>query len=365
MLDPISDSARRTTARHLQSATDALKLMDAKSQRQASFVRIVERLKTGNGVDGYDGERLEEFARLRGIDYDSRAPRCPWSDLATRTPLEAAGAGGVGGGYLTGTATESAIIDIFRPFSPLMASGPTVYSDLDQNVTFPRLIGDVTGGWFTSETATATESPPLLGSYAVSPKTWAAICRWSRQLALQAPNLETFLRQTFARAAIQAIDTAALTGPDGVGLPLGLLNTPGVGAQAGAAFSHANSWTTRTTLANANVNDQNIAWLGAPGVRTILATRERGAGDEYIWSELDKITGRAANVSTIVPAGTLVAGDFSQLAYCFFGDGFQIDSTPYNSAIDFQSGISAMRLMVSVDIFLQHAAAFVAITSVT
>jgi HK97 family phage major capsid protein len=363
MLDPLSASARRSTQRHLQSASDALALMDSTEHRQASFVHVVDCLKSGKPVDGYDGERLEEFARSRRIDYDPRAPRMPWSDLATRaTPLTAGSS--TGGGYLTGTETAQTLIDIFRPYSPLVSSGVTVYDGLEQNATFPRVTGDVTGQWLT-ETSTITEQPPLLGSIAVAPKTWGVTARWSRQLALQAPNLETFLRQIFARAAIQAIDTAALTGPDSVGQPLGLLNSQGIATQSGTSYSHANSWTTRGTLAAANVSDKNIAWLGAPGVRTILATRERGAGDEYIWSELDQITGRAANVTTVMPAATLIGGDFSQLVYCFFGDGFQIDSTQFHAAADFAAGISAMRLMVSADVFLQRPSAFVAITAVT
>jgi hypothetical protein len=56
-----------------------------------------------------------------------------------------------------------------------------------------------------------------------------------------------------------------------------------------------------------------------------------------------------------MPSGTLVAGDFSQLAYCFFGDGFMIDTTQFNSATDFASGINAMRLMVSADIIFAEA----------
>jgi HK97 family phage major capsid protein len=365
MLDPISASARRTTQRHLQSATDALNLMDSTEQRQPSFVRIVDCLKSGRPVDGYDGERLEEFARLRGIDFDPFAPRMPWTDLAVRaTPLTVGSS--AGGGFLVdGGLTAPGLIDIFRPFSPLIASGVTVYDGLTQNAIFPRVTGDVTGGWLIAETNSASESPPLLGQIAATPKTWAATCRWSRQLELQAPNLENFLRQIFARAAIMAIDTAALNGPDQLGQPLGLLNTAGIGTQSGTSYSHANSWTTRTSLATANVNDTAVSWLGTPAVRGILAARERGAGDEYIWNASDQVTGRNAQVSTIVPAGTLIAGDFSSLTYAFFGDGFQLDSTPFNSAADFAAGISAMRIMVSVDTFLQHPSAFVAITGVT
>jgi HK97 family phage major capsid protein len=257
------------------------------------------------------------------------------------------------------------VIDVLRPYSPLLKAGVTVYEGLESNAVFPRLTGDVTGYWLSTESTTITEQDPLFGGAAVDPKTWGAVCRWSRQLQLQAPNMEDFLREVFARAAIQAVDTAALVGPDTVGQPLGLLNSQGIGTQSGTSYSHANSWTTRGTLAAANVNDESIGWIGATGVRTILATRERGAGDEYIWSELDQITGRAANVTTIMPSATLVAGDWSQLCYAFFGSGFVLDSTQFNSASDFATGISAMRLMVSVDTFLQRPSAFVSVTGIT
>jgi hypothetical protein len=364
MLDPITNAGLRVAHRAIISASDAVGLvMTREAGQQPSLVRGIESLRKGRGIEGFEREYLAELANVRGIDFDPRNPTWPYSILSTRaTPLVAGQS--VGGGYLVGAANQE-LEDIFRPYSPFLKAGVSVVGDLESNALFPRVVTDVTGQWLTSETVSLTEAPPLLGSIATMPKTFGITVRWSRQMQLQAPNLENSLRGICARAAIQGVDTAALTGSGGVGLPLGLLNQQGIGTQSGTSYSHVNSWTTRTTLATANVDDTAIAWIGAPGTRNILATRERAAGDEYIWSVTDQVTGRPAAVSTVVPAATLIAGDWNQLVYCFFGPGFEIDVTPYGSAADFQIGNMTMRLMVSVDIILMHPAAFVSVTGIT
>jgi HK97 family phage major capsid protein len=366
-MNPIDLGFARSAHRMVKQADEALGLMTRSEQRQLSLVDIMQGLKDYQRVSGFAAEALQERARIRGVDFDPRCPTVPWSilDVETRAPL-AAGLGGVGGSYLVDSITEPSLIDILRPVSLAVQSGATVYEGLDANAIFPRLAADVTGQWLTSESTSATEQPPLFGAAAVTPKTWGFTCRWSRQLQQQAPNLESFLRAIAARAAGQALDTAALNGSGISGVPLGLLNVGGLPTQGGAAYSHGNSLTTRGTLAAASVSDSNVAWLAHPGVRTILAGRERASGDEFIWNIImDQITGRRASVSMVVPAGTLIAGDFSSLTFCFFGDGFQIDSTGFNTAADFQAGIMAMRLLVSVDVFLQHTPSFVAVTSVS
>jgi HK97 family phage major capsid protein len=302
-LDPLDAGFKRAALRSVQSATDALNMMDAKEQRTLSLVAGITDLQSGHGIAGYNREYLEERSRILQIDFDPLYPTWPYEVLSTRaTPLVAGQS--AAGGYLVGVENQD-LVDIFRPYSPLLQSGVNVIGGLESHALLPRVTQDVTGQWLTSETVSATEAPPLLGSIAAAPKTFAITMRWSRQMQLQALNLENSLRQIVAKAAIQGVDTAALTGVGGAGLPLGLLNSGGIGTQSGASYSHANSWTTRGTLAAANVNDAAVTWLGAPGVRTILATRERAAGDEYIWGANDQITGRRANVSTIIPAATL------------------------------------------------------------
>jgi HK97 family phage major capsid protein len=364
MPDPITRAAMTIAHRAIISASDAVGLvMTREAGQQPSLVRGIESLRKGRGIEGFEREYLAELANARGIDFDPRNPTWPYSILSTRATPLAAGQS-ANGGYLVGAENQE-LIDIFRPWSVLGKAGVDYIGGLQSNAILPRMTQDVTGQWITSETVSATEAPPLLGSIATSPKTFGITVRWSRQMQLQAPNLEMSLRQICAKAAIQGVDTAALTGVGGVGLPLGLLNSQGIATQSGTSLAHAGLWTTRGTLAAANVNDEAVAWIGAPGVRTILATRERNAGDEYLWTSTDQITGRSANVTTIMPAATLVAGDWSQMCYCFYGPGFQIDVTPYNSAADFQIGNMTMRLMVSVDIILMHPSAFVSITGVT
>jgi hypothetical protein len=364
MPDHITDAGLRLAHRGILSAADAVGLvMNRSEQRELSLVDGIASLRTGHGLSGYNREHLEERARVSGQDFDPHNPVWPYSILSTRATPLTVNPTASNGGFLV-AAENQQLVDIFRPYSPLLKSGVTVIGGLQANALFPNVSQDVSGEWLSSETAPITDAPPVLGSKATSPKTFGITVRWSRQLQLQARDIETDIRGICAKAAIEGVDLAAVTGAGASGVPLGLLNQSGIGAQSGTAYSHANSLTTRETLADLNVDDDAISWLGNPGVRTILAARERAPGDKFIWDE-DVVTDRDARVSNIVPSGTLVAGDFSQLVDCFFGPGFQIDVTPFASASDFQIGNMALRLMVSVDIALLHPTAFVVVGSVT
>jgi len=346
----------------VKQADEALNLMVRSEQQQLSLTTGIADLRSGHGLQGFNKEALQEFARARGADFDPINPTWPYSILSTRaTPLTVATA--LDGGDLVASENQT-LVDVFRPYSPLLKSGVTVIGGLQSNAIFPRVVQDVGGQWLSSETVSIIETPPLLGSVATSPKTFGVTVRWSNQLQRQVRDIEEDVRGLCAKAAIEGVDNAAINGSGATGVPLGLLNQPGIGTQSGAGYSHANSLGTRETLANLNTDDDAVAWLGAPNTRTVLAARERAAGDQFIWDR-DLITNRDARVSTTMPSGTLVAGDWSQLVYAFYGPGFQIDVTPFGSSADFQAGIMSLRLMVSVDVVLLHPAAFVAISGIS
>jgi HK97 family phage major capsid protein len=363
MINPMDSAAIRAAQRSVTSASDALQLLATNSEQQTpSLARTIDGLKHRR-LDGYEREALEQHARDQNIAFDHQRPEVPWGWLATRTPLEAMG-GSANGGFLVGTTVEQTVLDILRPWSVMLRSGVRMRTGLQENNVVPKADSDVAAYWLNVETNNITESEPLIGAIAIEPKDAGILVRWSLQLAKQAPDLETFLRNLCAQQIIQLLDTAAINGT-GAGQPFGILQTPGVGAQSGAAFTWATAWAIRTALAVANTNDSAVAWLATPAVRGILAARENAAGDSYIWDLGDTLAGRRANVSTIMPSATMIAGDFSQLVYALFGSGFLIDTTAYNSSSDFQSGIMAMRLLVACDIYLEHPASFVVVSNVT
>jgi HK97 family phage major capsid protein len=362
LANPLDLGIARNAHRAVKEADRALNLMVRSEQQELSLSSGIADLRSGHGLQGFNREALQEFAHMRGGDFDPIHPTWPYSILATRaTPLTVLGA--ANGGDLVASENQ-ALTDILRPYSPLLKSGVTVITGLQSNAKFPIVIGDVSGQWLSSETVNITDVSPLLGIVASSPKTLGVDVRWSPQVQRQVRDIEDDVRRICGKAAIEGVDAAAINGSGATGVPLGLLNQPGIGTQSGAGYSHSNSLTTREALASLNVDDEAVAWLGSPNTRTVLAERERAPGNKFVWDE-DQITDRDARVSSIVPPGTLIAGDWSQLVYAFYGSGFQIDVTPYASSADFQAGIMALRLMVSVDVVLLHPTAFVAITTVT
>jgi len=102
------------------------------------------------------------------------------------------------------------------------------------SVAVPKGTSGVSTNWPATEPSTATESTPVLGQLAGTPKLWSAFCEVSRQLILQS-NAEQVLQTELRNAAAAALDTAILQRSCASGQPLGIGGTSGVGGFTGAA----------------------------------------------------------------------------------------------------------------------------------
>ena len=120
----------------------------------------------------------------------------------------------------------------------------------------------------------------------------------------------------------------------------------------------------KTSCANANARDEAIAFIATPTVRGLLEGRERGTnGDGFIWDN-DRIASRPGYATTDMPAGTMVAGDWSDILLGIWGPGFELSFNPYEQT-KFQQGIVQARMVVTLDVAVGHAGAFTVATSIT
>src|SRR5262249_6858682 len=151
------------------------------------------------------------------------------------------------------------------------------------NLNFARTTSASTGYWIASEVGAPTEGSHSLGQIALAPKEAGVWLRFSRLLQLQADDANFFIRRDIGRSLGQLVDAALISGSGSAGVPLGLLSTPGIGTQAGAALAWTGAVAMKTALGNANaVDDGTTAYIADPSTKGLLEGRAKAGGFDFI-----------------------------------------------------------------------------------
>jgi HK97 family phage major capsid protein len=346
-MDPIQSAA-------LRRASDALALAARPSRRgpQFSFARMLDRMSDGS-LDGFEAETLQEVA---GAKYDKYRVIIPFS-LLTRDLSTAAS----GGGYLVNTVGLDPA-DSLRPWSVTARAGVTLLPSLTGNALLPLTTGNVTVTWLADETSPITATQPTIGQVAIAPKTAASLVTFSRQLSLQS-FAENYVKRELLRTIGTAIDQSVLSGSGASGQPLGVLNTLGIGSQSGTSLAYAGVTAMRQAVAEANGDDASIAFIATPAIRKLLENRERATGSGYIWDN-DRVASRPGYVTTECPTAKAVCGDWQHIIFATWGPGFEFMAN-FCDPTGFRTGTIQARAMLTCDVAVVRAAAFVAASSIT
>jgi HK97 family phage major capsid protein len=361
LLDLIRTSKRANAVHQLlreaRAGMDTI-LSDARAAGRFSLARALNEMASGGLVSGLEAEVAQEAARAAGGKHDPHRAVFPWAVFSRDLTVASAS----GGGYLTSTDVGD-VVDVLRPYSVTAASGLQVETGLTSSLTLPRVTAVPTAAWLSTEGTAATESQPTLGSVTIAPKMVGAYTEASRLLLKQAPVLaDRMVRDQLLRVVGRSIDVAVLAGSGASGQPTGILNTPGIGTQAGASLTWAGVLNMLKTATTANATDSNIVYLATPAVREILQAREVvSTSGRFLW-DADQIANRPARVTTDMPAATMLAGDFSTVLLALFGAGLTVEVNPY---AQFAAGIVGFRCLVHADVGVLQPAAFVAATSVS
>lgn len=151
---------------------------------------------------------------------------------------------GPAGGYLVSSDLQSqSFIELLRNKITVVQMGARVIPELQGDLLFPKQTGAGTGYWI-NEGGAPTESQQTLGQIAMRPKTIGAFTDLSRKLIIQTGGgAEMFVRNDLAKVIALAIDIAAINGEGANGVPLGILNTTGIGAVSmGSPNGGAPTW---------------------------------------------------------------------------------------------------------------------------
>lgn len=186
-------------------------------------------------------------------------------DLATSSTV-------AGGAMVATDLIASDFITLLRNATLVRRMGARVLSGLVGNIAIPRQIGSVTPGWV-AQAGAAAESDASFAVVTMAMKTAHAIQDVTRDMLMQGtPAVEGLVRADLVETMATQIDWAALHATGTGNQPLGLFNTPGIGAVIGGTNGAAPTWDHWIELESQVAN--NNAAQGAMGYLT--NTRVRG-----------------------------------------------------------------------------------------
>lgn len=269
------------------------------------------------------------------------------------------------GGFLVGTKNVS-FIEVLRNRMMAARMGATFMPGQTENITIPRQTGAATAVWMANEGSTITESQQTFAQLALAPKTVGAYTEVSRQLLLQSnPAAEGIVTSDLASVCSIAYDLAVLSGSGASGQPTGITNTGGIGSVTGTSMDVADVIEFMTDVAGSNVVPVSGGYATTHVVAGLLMQRVKFSGTASpLWEGNPwdgSVYGFQGMASLQMAAGTMLFGDWSQVVIAEWGT-LELEVNPY---ANFQSAITGIRAIVSMDCGLRYAGAFSLASSIT
>ena len=224
--------------------------------------------------------------------------------------------------------------------------GVEVLTGLVGNVSIPKG-GSISGGWI-AEGANAPKKNPTFGQITATPHTFGAYVDITRKLLLQSSiNVQGKILQWLMYACANGLEGAAFTGTGTSGQPKGICT-----ALTGASVT---AWSNKpeydklvdmiAAVKSANSYKPSMRFVGNSGVWAALAkTRDMqifdngatppvpvavaGGSTRLLDPVSGRLVGREFVEAQLMPASTLLFGDFSQLCLCLWS-GTDIIVDPY------------------------------------
>jgi len=326
-----------------------------------SLSRAILGMASGS-MDAAERNLLEKAAALAGVHFDAQRIFLPWALLQPETrDLTVASAGS--GGYLVAT-SYGAARDTLRGWSVALSAGITVIDGLVGDMAIPRITTAPTGYALATETTTITESQPVIGQVAFTPKNLACFCEFSRLLAKQAAA-ETVVKMILLSTLGKFLDTQILNGSGASGEMTGILNTAGLQTQSGTSLAQAGVTVMKQKAAEAGAVDRELGFISTPAVRQLLEIREKVAGNAgFIWQG-GQVADLPAFASVECPAATMLVGPWAQVILGMWGaPGLMLEINPFDPT-GFKAGVIQGRMILTADVGVIRPSAFVKSTSIT
>ena len=336
---------------------------------------------TSHGA-GFVRELSQEVARASGLSATSdRSFFVPYSALSKRSDY-------------TASETASALvatdfraddfIEFLRAASPVMGLGVRTMTGLVGDVAIPRRSGVATTHYIQTENTAITQNESTFDQVTLTPKTIAALSKYSRQTLLQAtPGIEELIRRDLTDGINNKIDDSIINGTGTNGQPLGIRFTSGISSLKRTATPNNGVQLTNLDLPidlegevmKSNAMGPNLAYVTNPKLISVLKKAKSDNG--YLWNSNLEVGSRGPTPLTLngypiasttnIPTDlefdsstatntALIFGDFSQVMMGLYGNGLEI--TVGNDQDDFSKALTSVRAIASFDIAVRHPEAF-------
>ena len=325
--------ARKSAPKH------AKKTPEQKLAADMSVVRGIQNLMNNKPLEGAEAEAHQEAmneARSMGLSFSGNF-QIPSVVARANTATGATASGGV----------SPLIKDEISNFVPFLTPklfleelGATMMRGLQGNFKIPIGKTQSSATWAT-ETATATETTPILREETASPNRLAAYTKFSRQALLQpVMAVENMVREQLLGAEARAVQTAAINGAGTGSTPEGILVNAAVNTvTTGGTLTRAHLIEMRKLIQSSNADKGTLRYLTNPDVEAYLNGLLVDAGSgQFVWptDAPDKLMGYQAATSTLMPntlsatKSGMIFGDWSKLWIMQWG-GRSISVDPYTS----------------------------------
>lgn len=261
------------------------------------------------------------------------------------------------------------VIDLLRNKTVLNRVGMRTLSGLTGNVILPRLEAPSTA-YSVSEIAAVTTSQQTLGQLTATPHRVSAEVDYSKQLVFQAsPDIENLIRDDMFQVLGIKRDQLGLNGQGANSEPLGIMNTPGIGAVTfGATPTYIKMVLFETLIRQQNVMGR-LAYASTSATKGSLKTVAEaltgattiGGSQNAIWKgiggdgeEDGTVNGYQAIDSQQIPGNLVLAGMFNDFVECMWA-GLDIVVDYYTKASN-----AEVRIIMNlwIDYLARHPQAF-------
>ena len=341
---------------------------------------------------GYVRELSQEVERSGIKKTTERSFLVPYTALTSRATYATSGAT-TGGNLVQTDLMADDFIEALRNSSVMMSLGVKALPGLVGDVAIPRRSGVASTYYLSTETTAITQAESTFDQVTLSPKSLAALSKFSRQPLLQAtPGIEELIRTDLTDGLNTAVDLGILNGSGSSGQPTGILNSSigsvAIGTNGGAiTIETLVDLEEQVLIDNGNVSDSMAYVTNAKVLAELKKLRAGGSasGDGSFLFNTDisgigrgptpgAVNGYPLAVTNQVPSNltkgsssgvcsAVLIGDFSQCTVGFYGAGLEISVG--EDSDDFSKALTSIRGIISYDVAVRHAESFAACLDVT
>ena len=240
--------------------------------------------------------------------------------------------GGTGGNLVQQDMTG--ILGVLKNRCAAVDLGATVISGLQGDFVLPLATTSALTVESLSEIQQASVSDLTTAQRIGRPHRCTIQIKVSKQLLLQSPATEPFLRSEFLAQFAVAVDRLVFFGGQNPAEPIGILNTPGVASEV---FGGPPTWPAvlkfEKALSDANADIGSLGWALAPATRNAWKQVSRSGSYPSFIMENDKVNSYPTSVTnTLAAANQAVFGNWSDLLILVWGNGAEIIRDPFTHA---------------------------------